>query len=119
MPMSEAEKQNLGKEPKVRETQLGKETIDGHSCTKNKVIVTDDDGKTQEATVWNATDLKNFPIQMQMKEKDANILMTYKNVQFTKLAAKQFEPPADYTKHQSMQELQQVMMQKMMRELSK
>ncbi|MEO7297500.1 MAG: DUF4412 domain-containing protein [Verrucomicrobiota bacterium] len=114
LPMSEADKQALGKEPKIEKTVLGKETIDGHPCVKNKVRVTDEKGESQDATVWNATDLKDFPIQMQMKEKDSNVLIKFKEVQFAKSEPKQFDPPAGYTKYKSMEELQQVMMQKML-----
>jgi hypothetical protein len=49
---------------KVKTTELGKETIDGHPCVKNKVVVTDDGGNNYETTVWNATDLKNFPLKI-------------------------------------------------------
>jgi len=35
------------------------------SCVKNKVIVTDDKGDKHESTVWNATDLKNFPVKIE------------------------------------------------------
>lgn len=113
MPITEADSQAM-KEAKINITEIGKETIDGHPCVKNKVLVTDDKGKTQEATVWNATDMKNFPIQMQMKEKESTVVMKYKNVQFAKPDAKKFEAPAGMTKYDNMQQLQQVMMQKMM-----
>jgi len=39
----------------VETTELGKETVDGHACVKNKVTVTDKEGKKHECTVWNAT----------------------------------------------------------------
>jgi hypothetical protein len=44
---------------KVEITKLGEETIDGHPCVKNKIVATDKDGKAEESTVWNATDLNN------------------------------------------------------------
>lgn len=119
MPMSEADKQALTKEPKMEKTALGKETIDGHSCVKTKVVMKDDKGTAQEATVWSATDLKDFPVQIQAKEKDTTVVMKFKNVQFAKPDAKQFEMPADYTKYNSLQDLQQLMMQKMMGTLKK
>jgi hypothetical protein len=114
LPMSEADKQALGKEPKIQKTALGKETVNGHPCVKNKVVVTDDKGKSQEATVWNATDMKDFAVQMQVKEKNENVLMKFNDVQFGKPDAKLFDPPAGFTKYAGMQQLQQVMMQKMM-----
>ena len=32
-------------EPKIEKTELGKETVDGHPCVKNKNVLTDADGK--------------------------------------------------------------------------
>lgn len=107
MPIQEAAAKPAGAEPKIEKTELGKETLDGHPCVKSKVIITDEDGTTHEAVVWAATDLKNFPIQMQMKDKGSTITMHYRNVQFTKPDAKSFDPPAGFTKHNSVQELMQ------------
>ena len=45
-------------------TALGNETIAGHPCVKNKAVVTDAQGATHQLTVWNATDLNNFPVQI-------------------------------------------------------
>jgi hypothetical protein len=95
-------------------SSLGKETVDGHPCEKNKITMTDSDGKTTEALVWNASDLKDFPVQVQMKEKSDTVILLYKNVQFTKPAATQFDAPTGYTVYNSMQEFSAGMMQKMM-----
>jgi hypothetical protein len=114
LPMSEADKRALTHEPKIQKTALGKETIDGHSCVKTKVVIKDDKGLAQEATVWNATDLKDFPIRIQAKENDTTVVMKFKDVQFAKPNVKQFEMPSDYKKYESLQELQQVMVQRML-----
>lgn len=114
MPLAESDKQGSKKDPKITTTLVSKETIDGHPCVKNKVVITDEKGKSQEILVWNATDMKNFPAQMEMKENDATIVTKFKNVQFAKPDSKQFDPPAGYKKYAGIQELQQVMMQKMM-----
>lgn len=84
---------------KIETTELGKDTVDGHPCVKNKVVVTDKDGNQHESTVWNATDLKNFPVKVQMNENGNPATMTFKDISFSKPAASQFEPPADYTKY--------------------
>lgn len=104
---------NPGKEPKITTTPLGKETVDGHACTKSKIVMTDENGKREEATIWNATDLKNFPVQMQMQEQGAMVVMSFKDVQFAKPDAKQFEPPTGFARHTNMLQLQQLMMQRM------
>ncbi len=67
--MSAADAESSGKEPKITKTVVGKETVAGHPCEKSKVVVTDDKGKTQDAIVWNATDLQGFPVQMETTEK--------------------------------------------------
>jgi hypothetical protein len=113
MPLPKEEAEALEKEPKMEKTQLGKETIDGHPCTKNKVVVTDDKGEKHEATIWNATDMKDFPVQLQIQEKDAIIVMHYKQVQFVKPDAKQFDPPADYKQYADNLQLMQKAMEKL------
>ncbi len=39
---------------KAEATKLGEETMDGHHCIKNKVVVTGPEGYSHESTVWNA-----------------------------------------------------------------
>ncbi|MEI9863186.1 MAG: hypothetical protein WDN00_01225 [Limisphaerales bacterium] len=99
---------------KVATTELGKATVDGHPCVENKVVVTDDKGKASEFTVWNATDLKNFPVKIVHAEKDTEITMSFKDISMTKPAASSFAPPTGYTRYDSMQGMiQAVMMKKM------
>jgi Domain of unknown function (DUF4412) len=98
---------------KVEITELGKETLDGHPCVKNKAVVTDQEGEEHEFIVWNATDLKNFPIKLQMNEQGNAITVSYKNISFAKPDASLFNPPTGYTKYGSVQEMMmQVMMKK-------
>lgn len=114
VPMPEEQAQKVDKEPKMETTELGKETVEGHPCKKRKIVVTDDSGKSQEVLVWSATDLKDFPIKMQTADKGMEMTMIYKNLKFEKPDAKQFAPPADFTKYASMQEMMQGAMMKMM-----
>jgi len=114
MPLAKEDADALEKNPKIEKTALGKETIDGHPCVKNKVVLTDEKGQILEATTWNATDLKDFPLQIRTKEKENTSIVRYKQVQFTKPEAKQFEAPAGYTKYNDAQELMQGMMKKML-----
>lgn len=99
---------------KIDKEKLGKETIEGHPCEKYKVTMTDEKGERREAFVWQATDLKDFPIQMQMTEKDQTVLMIYRDIKFAKPEATLFDPPSDFTKHDSMQAMMQGAMMKMM-----
>ena len=111
MPLSKAQADAAKKEAKIQTTEEGKETVDGHPTVKNKVTITDDEGKTHEMTVWNATDLKDFPVKMAMTASGANIEVLYKDVKFSKPDAALFEPPSDYEKFTNVQEM---VMQKMM-----
>jgi len=113
-PMSKEDTAMLEKNPKIEKVALGKETIDGHPCVKNKVTITDGAGKKNEAIVWDATDLKKFPVQIQTTEKDNTVVMHYREVQFARPEAKQFEPPAGYTEYADMPQLMQGVMKKMM-----
>jgi len=102
----------LAKDLKLQKTPLGKETIDGHPCIKNRVIMADAKGQLGEAVVWNATDMKEFPVQMQMKDKDTTVVMRYTEVRMSKPDAKQFVAPATFTKHTDMQQLMMAIAQK-------
>lgn len=100
------------KQPKITKTAVGKETIDGHACVKNKVTMTDDNGHPFEALTWNASDLKDFPIQIQTTEKQGTSIMHFSDIQFEKPDPKQFDAPADYAAYDSPQALMQGIMEK-------
>jgi len=95
---------------KVDTTELGKETVDGHPCVKNKTVVAGKDGDKQEFTVWNATDLKKFPLKIQTSD----TTMLFKNVSFAKPAGSAFESPTGYTKYDDMQTMMQQQIMKRM-----
>ena len=112
--LPETEPGTTNSDSKVETTELSKETVDGHPCVKNKVIITDKEGSGHESTVWNATDLKNFPVKIQTIEQGNNVTMLFKNVSIAKPAASLFEPPSGYTKYDSVQSM---MMQQMMKHM--
>jgi len=99
---------------KMETTELGKETVDGHPCVKNKDVITDQQGTKHEFTVWNATDLKNFPIKIEINEQGNDITQSFRNVNFSKPDASLFNPPAGCTKYDSMQEMMQAVVMKHM-----
>jgi hypothetical protein len=93
-------------EYKADETKLGEETINGHSCIKNKVVVTCPDGSTRDSTIWNATDLNKFPIKIQTTPKEGRtMVLLFNDVKLEKPDAALFDPPADFTKYDSMMSL--------------
>ncbi len=99
---------------KVDTTELGKETVDGHPCVKNKVVVTDDQGTKHESTVWNATDLKKFPVKIETTENGQTSTMLFKDVKLAKPEAAQFDPPSDFRKYPDMMQLMQTEVMKRM-----
>jgi hypothetical protein len=114
MPLPKEDVETYEKNPKLEKTVLGKETLDGHPCVKNKVVMTDDQGRKHEATVWNASDLKDFPVQIQTKEKNDTVILRFRQIRLAKPDAKQFESPAGYKEFNDVQSLMQGVMMKMM-----
>ncbi len=112
MPMPKEDAEAAEKTPKIEKTALANETVDGHSCVKNKVVVSDDKGQILDAITWNATDLKNFPIQIETKENGKTTVVRYKQVQIAKPLANQFEPPASYAQYNDMMDLMNGVMKK-------
>jgi hypothetical protein len=96
MPLAKAELEAWEKGLTLEKTLLGKETLDGHACVKNRVVVKNPQGPVFEATTWNAADLKDFPIQIETKEKENTVLMRFAQIQLAKPDAKQFDLPAGY-----------------------
>ena len=82
---------------KVEKKPLSRETLDGHPCVKNTSIVKSTKGSTLiQATTWNATDLKDFPIQIEMKEAGNTTIIHFQNVNLNKPDARLFDIPAGY-----------------------
>lgn len=106
LPAEETAAADKDKQGKMEKTALGKETLDGHPCVKNKVVVAGaDKGQNIEATTWNASDLKDFPVQIQTEDKGNTTIMHFKQVQLAKPDAKDFEPPTGYKEYKDQQEL--------------
>jgi hypothetical protein len=102
------------KEPNVNYVEVSKETIDGHPCVKSKMTIDAGNGKTREGFIWNATDLKGFPLQVQFDDPRRPGTMRFKDVQLKDPDAGHFTPPADFTKYNNPQEMMQGIAQKMM-----
>ncbi len=101
-PLAEDEAAGPDAKYDVNTTELGKESVDGNACVKNKVIVTDEKGNKQEAVVWNAAELRNFPVKMQYTEDGRNATLTFHDIKFDKPETSVFEPPAAFTRYESM-----------------
>jgi len=96
IPLAKGEVEALEKGLKLEKTALGKETLDGHACVKNKVVIRNDKGSVLEAITWNAADLKDFPLQIQMNDKGNTVQMHFTQISFAEPDVKQFELPANY-----------------------
>jgi len=106
----------LKKPAKLTKTPLAKESLDGHPCIKNKVVVTEPDGRTHTATVWNATDLKDFPVQIQTVDDTDTIIMRFQQVKFERPAAKDFDLPDGTKRYDDARELTKAVMKKLIGE---
>ena len=90
---------------KLEKTPLGKETLDGHACVKNPSTVKSSKGAVLiQATTWNATDLKDFPIQIEIKEGGNTSIMHFQNINLTKPAPTLFDVPAGFRDDTNAQE---------------
>jgi hypothetical protein len=96
MPLAKEDIDDFEKGVKLEKTPLGKETLDGHACVKNNCVIKGTRGPVLQAVTWNATDLKDFPIQIEIKEKGNTVRMHFTQIQFTKSGPQQFEVPSAY-----------------------
>jgi len=118
MAMPPAEAEAFLKKAKVERAELAKETVEGHPCRKQRVVLTDAKAEKHEATVWTATDLRDFPVCVATREGNDTVVMRFRQVQFTRADAKAFEPPAGYTEYGDMQALMAGAVVKYLREHS-
>ena len=112
MPLQARDATTTDSDSKVEVTKLGNEKIDGHDCVKNKVVVTDKDGSVHEATVWNASDLKEFPVRIETTEEGNAVVKLFKDVKLGKPDSALFDPPKGSTKYENMMSLLQTEMMK-------
>jgi hypothetical protein len=91
---------------KMQATKMGEETVDGHPCIKNDVLITNS-MQSSDFTVWNATDLNSFPVKIITTEQGMPVTITYRDISFDKPAAGLFVPPAHFTPYGSVQDLYQ------------
>jgi len=79
--------------PPLKKKRLSTETVDGHSCEKYRVTLADSSGESQEALVWEAKDLKNFPVQIQMKRGTTSVWVLYREIKMERPDPQVFEIP--------------------------
>lgn len=104
MPLTDEDASPAG--VKLVRTALGRETIDGHKCVKNRSVVKNQRGMTLlESTTWNATDLQNFPLQIETRENGEVSIIHFGQVGFARPDPKLFELPPGYKMYPSPDDL--------------
>jgi len=96
VPMPKEEAEVLASHLKINKTVLGKETMDGHPCLKHHITVTNGERTVLDAVTWNASDLKDFPVQIETKDKTNTSTLHFRQIQFARPEAKLFEIPERY-----------------------
>ena len=91
--------------PKIQKTEAGRETIDGHPCIKNKVVITDADGKKTELMSWEAIDMKNFPLQTEILADGNTVTTLFKDIKFVKPPSGIFEVPSSFKRYDSLKDM--------------
>ncbi|MBI3868437.1 MAG: hypothetical protein HY299_07885 [Verrucomicrobia bacterium] len=104
-PMTESDASGFSEAHKVEASDIGKESFDGHPCVKRRVTVTSSSGKKVQGTIWNATDLKDFPVKIQLPEGSSMVEMTFKDVKLQRPDVSLFQPTAGFTRYESMEKL--------------
>ena len=105
LPMPPVEAEAFSKPAKMERTAVGREKMEGYACVKYRVVSTDDKGGKHEATVWNAAELRDFPVCVATREGDDTVVMRFRQVQFVRPEAAKFEIPTGYTECADMQAL--------------
>ncbi len=78
---------------KVKRTVAGTETVEGHSCTVERVSVTRGDGRTVESKVWEADDLKGVPVKIESQIDGQKVTAIYRDIELGTLGKELFTPP--------------------------
>lgn len=114
LPIDEAASKHDGSDFQLDRVKIGSETLDGHVCTKYRVTVTDAAGETEEATTWNAVDMQEFPLQIQMADGENQMILRFRSVKRVAPKAALFALPAGYTQYDSQEALMQAVMMKVL-----
>lgn len=103
--MTKDEAAAVGVTYELKKTKLGKETVDGHACERNKAVLTGNNGQKVEALLWNAGDLKDFPIKIEITDKEYTVDIKFKDVKLARPDQTQFDAPTGMTKFDSAEAL--------------
>jgi hypothetical protein len=85
-PFSQAQDATIDRSP------AGTDTVDGHSCKVENVTVTPHNGQPSKMKVWEAQDLKGFPVKIEMESSHGPVTVEYKDISLD-------EPPVSLFTH--------------------
>jgi hypothetical protein len=80
----------------VKKKEYGQEVIENHLCVQETLLVTETNRPGEIAILRCATDLKNFPIRMDILTPTSTTRFAFENVQIKKQDPALFEVPANY-----------------------
>jgi hypothetical protein len=67
----------------IQRSPAGTDTVDGHPCKLEMMTVTPKNGQPTKMKVWEAEDLKEFPIKVEIESSRGPIAAEYKDVSFS------------------------------------
>lgn len=96
-PISQRKSNPLGMDPDtvVKRQRIGKDTVDGHPCIKEKVTVKDAGGGNESMYYWEAQDI-GWPVKAEAL--DGSWSYTYKDIKVGRQDPSLFEVPKGYSK---------------------
>jgi outer membrane lipoprotein-sorting protein len=77
----------------VERSSAGTDTVDGHACKVENLMVTPHNGKPTKMKVWEAEDLKGFPVKVETQTDKGPVTIEYKDISFDAPAASLFAHP--------------------------
>jgi hypothetical protein len=80
---------------KVQTTPLGTDTVDGHPTQIVQIAVETSTGQTSTMKAWEATDLQDFPVRIEVPTPNGTVRMDYKDVSLSAPPASLFEAPTN------------------------
>jgi hypothetical protein len=79
----------------IERVPAGADTVDGHSCKVENLTVIPKNGTPVEMKIWEANDLKGFPVRVEMNTGKGPVTVEYQDVSFDPPQASLFSHPAN------------------------
>lgn len=90
---------------KLETKVLGSETLEGYACTKKSVTIPAEAELNQEAIIWTANELKEFPVKIQLKTGNGDVIFQFRNVKFNIPPADTFEAGTNFVQKADSREI--------------